>query len=438
MSIKSQKACLIEKFYFGRSKTMSKLTVRSTICIVLIISIFGSCGLIKSKKDSKKLIFVGIDALDWEMLDQLIPKGTVPNFQRLKQQGTSAQVNTNDKGGSAVYWTTIATGQLSSKHGIRNFIIRDPTTKEMIPVTSNIRRSKAFWNIFTENDISVGVVGWYVSWPAEEVNGFMISSYFAIKDTEQLTWKGTIYENTPHMVYPDELQEEVDGYIRTAKERYLRNLGKIIKPSALDKDMGIVHQTKWAFISDEIFHEIGLNLYHKKKPQVFAVYFEGMDVVGHRFTFPKKPKQIRYNRQFGNVQENYYLYMDDILSQYLKAADKNTCIILAADHGLMRGHHTNNGVFIIAGPGIKKNVKSSKTINLTDMLPTMLYIMGLPIAKDMDGEPFLEAFQEKFLAANEVQYINTYGRRKAAAETPRKSQFDEEILERLRSLGYIK
>jgi len=431
---KNQKWELNDNGNYHRGERMKNPIAKLTICLVLIITTFWSCG----PNRDKKIMFIGMDALDWELLDQLMLKGVVPNFTKLKQNGTSVQVNTNDKGGSAVYWTTIATGQISKKHGIRNFITRDPVTKERIPATSNTRKTKAFWNIFSEHDISVGVVGWYVTWPAEEVNGFMISSYFAIKDTEQITWKGTIYEDTPHMVFPEELQEEVDGYIRTAKERYLNNLGNIIKPSALEEDINIIRQTKWSFISDEIYHEVGINLYLKKKPQVFAVYFVGVDVVGHRFTFPKPVKQKQYNSRFGHVQKNYYLYMDKILGQYIRAADENTVIIVAADHGLMRGHHTNNGVFMISGPGIKRNVQLSKPINLTDMVPTMLYIMGLPIAKNMDGELYREAIEEEFLAANEVQIIRSYGKRENVAETPSRSQFDKEILERLKSLGYIK
>ena len=184
-----------------REKELRNPIAKLTICIVLIITTLWSCG----PSRAKKIIFIGIDALDWELLDRLMLEGIVPNFTKLRQNGSSAQVNTNDEGGSAVYWTTIATGQRSRKHGIHKFTTTDPVTKERIPVTSNMRRSKAFWNIFSEYDISVGVVGWYVSWPAEEVNGFMISSYFAIKDTEQLTWKGTFYEDTPHMVFPEEL-----------------------------------------------------------------------------------------------------------------------------------------------------------------------------------------------------------------------------------------
>jgi len=413
---------------------LKKWPVKSIIYFLFIVIFLWSC----TSHKPKKIMFIGIDALDWEMMDPLLAEGVMPHFMELKQDGTSVKVDTNDIGGSAVYWTTIATGKLSSKHGIKNFISRDPVTKKRVPVTSNMRKSKAFWNIFSENDISVGVIGWYVSWPAEEGNGFTISSYFGIRDTQQPTWKGTIYQNIPHMVYPEELKEEVNGYIRTAEERYLQNLGRIIKPSELNMNYGVVPQTKWAFLSDEIFHEAGINLYPKKKPQVFAVYLVGVDVVGHRFTFPKKARQRATNLRFGNVQRKYYLYMDEILAQYMEMADDNTVTIVAADHGLMRGHHTNNGVFMISGPGIKSNVRSAEPIRLTDMVPTMLYIMGLPVAKDMDGDVYRGVFEDEFLDKNPIQYIKSYGKRKDVSRTPSRSRFDEEILERLKSLGYIK
>ena len=414
---------------------MKKFNIILILCLSLILSVLWSCH---QKKEGIKIMFIGIDALDWEVLDQLVLEGAAPNFIELIQNGASAKINSNDKNVSAVYWTTIATGQLSTQHGITDFVTIDPATKERIPVTSNMRKSKAFWNIFSENNIDVGVIGWYVSWPAEKVKGFIVSSYFAVKDSEQLTWKGTFYEDTPHMTYPEDLNKDVNRYVQTAKERYLINIKKIIKPSALDKDYGVIRETKWAFLTDEIYNEIGLNLYPKLNPQVFAVYFVGVDVVGHRFTFPKKARQRGTNLQFGNVQRNYYLYMDEVLGKYVPMADENTVIIVAADHGLMRGHHTNNGAFIISGPGIKQNVRSSTPINLTDIFPTMLYIMGLPVANDMDGEVFIDAFQDNFLAKNKIHHISSYGKREDVTQAPKRSQFDEKIVKRLKALGYIK
>jgi len=383
---------------------------------------------------------MGIDALDWEILNQLIKEEEVPHFEMIKRRGVSAKINLNEPNekGSAVFWTSIATGQLSDKHGIDYFVTQSPDQGKRIPYTSNMRKTKAFWNILSENDISVGIVGWYLTWPAERIKGFMVSSYYALKDTQQPTWKGTIYEGGDHMVYPPKIQAKVDGYIQEAKSKCLENIKNIIKPEGLEIGYGYIEETKWAFLTDQIYHEIGINLYKEIEPQVFAVYFEGVDVVGHRFTFPKKAMQKHMNHRFGNVQRNYYLYMDRIIRSYIEEVDENTLFIVAADHGLMRGHHTNNGVFMIFGPGIKKNTWSPEPMDLTDIVPTILYALGLPIAKDMDGEPHLDIFTHEFLENNKVKYIRTYGKRKDISESPMETQFDEEILRRLKSLGYIK
>lgn len=113
---------------------------------------------------SRKILYIGIDGMDWEMVDALRGQDQLPNLDRLIKRGCSAKINTNEwGGGSALYWTDVATGQLSTKHGIEGFVIHDPKTGRMIPNTSNRRRTKAFWNIFSEKKISVGVVGWYIT-----------------------------------------------------------------------------------------------------------------------------------------------------------------------------------------------------------------------------------------------------------------------------------
>ncbi len=383
------------------------------------------------------IMFIGIDALDWEMLRPLVNQNRTPNFRNLVLSGASTQLNTNDIGGSAVFWTTIATGVHRNKHGIKAFVIKNPITGEQIPYTSNMRKTKAFWNILSERGITTGIVGWFVSWPAEEVNGFMVSSYLSITGEDPLAWKGTIYRDRPSMVYPPGLEEEVDGYIENAEEGYETILRNIIKPAALEENHRVVQETKWAFLSDEIFREAGLELYHSWEPRVFAVYFEALDVVGHRFTTPDSTEQEEIYETFGDVHEKYYLYMDHVLGQYMSAARPNTIIIISSDHGLMRGEHTDNGVFIIAGPVIRKNVRLQENINLTDICPTILYLMGQPVAADMDGRVFAGALEAEYLVENEIRYIETYGARESATDTPVESSFDEEYLERLRTLGYI-
>jgi len=403
----------------------------------MIVALFISCGSKKAQKEDLNILFIGIDGMDWEILDPLIKQNRMPNFSKLVRGGASARINTNEANGSAVYWTSIATGQHASKHGIEGFVVEDPRTRQLNPYTSDMRKTKAFWNILSEKGIGVGIIGWFISWPAEAVKGFMISSYYTISDTEQLTWKGTIYEDTPGMVYPPELQGQVDGYIKSAREKYIRKLSQIINADALRENDKVVRETKWAFLSDEIYHEAALNLYREKGTRVFAVYLEGLDVVGHRFTSANNEEQVRLDAKYGQVQVKYYLYLDKVLGEYLQAVGRNTVVMVASDHGLMRGDHTENGVFIASGPTIKTSHWCPEQITLTDICPTMLYMLGMPVAADMDGRVFVGIFNDDHLLKNNVEYIATYGKREMVSPAPSKSQFDEEIVQRLKTLGYI-
>ncbi len=388
----------------------------------------------------RRILYIGIDGLDWELVDTLRGQGLLPNFDRLIKGACSAKIETNEWGkGSALYWTDVATGQFSSKHGINGFVIIEPQTQKMIPNTSNRRRTKAFWNILSEKDISVGIVGWYITWPVEAVKGFMVSSYLGVRGPGlQPIWKGSFYSDVPQMVYPPSLEDETKKASLEGEKKYRQSSEKIIPQSKFTKVPPVVTQTDWAFMTDAIYSEIGIRLYRSQKPRVFAIYLSGVDVVGHRFTGKKSKKRLAVIAVAGDVQRNYYLAMDEMIKPFLDAAGADTTIIISSDHGLMRGEHTKNGVFIISGQGIKRGVRLEKPVALVDICPTLLYLVGLPVAEDMDGRVCLEAMTPKFVAAHRIQTIASYGPRKDSSDKPIETHFDQAIIKRLKSLGYLK
>src|SRR5207249_759516 len=102
-----------------------------------------------------------------------------PNLSRLIAQGVRARLKTIEPVLSPVIWTTVATGFLPSEHGILDFLATDTRTGEKIPVTSRQRRVKAIWNLLDEAGVPVGVIGWWATWPAESVDGYIVSDRVA-------------------------------------------------------------------------------------------------------------------------------------------------------------------------------------------------------------------------------------------------------------------
>jgi hypothetical protein len=92
------------------------------------------------------------------------------------------------------------------------------------------------------------------------------------------------------------------------------------------------------------------------------------------------------------------------------------------------------GIFIAAGPDIRVDA-APDDLDIHDVASTLLYAMGLPVAADAAGRPRRELFTPEFRRAFPVQTVESWGR--WTGGEPLSSTHDRELLEELRSLGYI-
>lgn len=96
--------------------------------------------------------------------------------------------------------------------------------------------------------------------------------------------------------------------------------------------------------------------------------------------------------------------------------------------------HDMDGIYIIKGTGIRKNI--SIDAQVIDITPTLLYLQGLPILKEMDGRVLLELFDEEFRKENKLQSVDSFSLQKRKKyHMTQKEQRD--IEKRLKDLGYL-
>ena len=114
------------------------------------------------------MIVLGLDGVDPEVVDLLMSEGKLPNFARLRQGGAYGRLESSKPLLSPIIWTTIATGKTPLEHGIGHFVAVNEKTGAQLPVTSQMRRVKALWNILSGAGREVAVVGWWATWPAEQ------------------------------------------------------------------------------------------------------------------------------------------------------------------------------------------------------------------------------------------------------------------------------
>jgi len=125
--------------------------------------------------------------------------------------------------------------------------------------------------------------------------------------------------------------------------------------------------------------------------------------------------------------------------------DKPTKVVLidgapydraVTDLSFLSGGHNDHppGVFFAAGPHVDPSADVSG-LSIKDIAPTMLYGLGLPVGDDFVGSAYTHLFSAGYQGGHSLESIESWG--SAVAGTGTASDMDEELLEDLRSLGYI-
>jgi predicted AlkP superfamily phosphohydrolase/phosphomutase len=423
---------------------------------------------------------IGWDGAEWSVLEELLARDEMPNLKNLIANGVSAPFRSLEELKSPLIWTSIATGKLPEKHGIQDFgtfqfagmpnnfidypdglglyrLITIFQRSADLPVTSSVRRCKAVWNILSEAQRSSGLVGWWASWPAEKVNGFILSDRFTYT---LFNPRASIQSLRTGQTYPPELLNEVEQFCRLPDSITDAEINRFISlganeglPADWSKgeyvDWNPMYQFRMAYTSSESFRRAGLYLYQNFRPDFFGIYFEGMDMVSHFFWQYYRPQDFdsvppEDVKRFGNVIPAFYRYMDETLGEFLNILEPGTDVLILSDHGFgpdphplvpyRTGDHRPYGVFVASGPHFRQG-KRLEDVSVLDIAPTLLYIFGLPAARDMDGKILVEALLSDTLQARPPEYIKSYetGRR---SSTLTRSSADQLLKEQIKALGY--
>jgi len=82
----------------------------------------------ESPELKRKLLILGIDGMDPQLLQRFMDQEKMPNFAALAARGSFLPLQTSIPPQSPVAWANLITGMNPGSHGIFDFIHRDPAT----------------------------------------------------------------------------------------------------------------------------------------------------------------------------------------------------------------------------------------------------------------------------------------------------------------------
>lgn len=130
-----------------RSKSVQGRVCALLLC-VLLIALFVSCERARGgSAGGKKMIILGIDGMDPDLLTKFMAEGKMPNFARLAEQGSFRRLTTSIPPQSPVAWSNLITGLNAGGHGIFDFIHRDPKNFQLYFSTSRVEGPRHSWTI---------------------------------------------------------------------------------------------------------------------------------------------------------------------------------------------------------------------------------------------------------------------------------------------------
>ena len=414
----------------------------------------------------RRTLLVAVDGMSWTAILPMLRRGELPNIARLMGEGSYGVLDslrsyrpTVDLWGywSPVVWTSMATGVRPQRHGILDFV--SPADGKLLK--SSDRQAPAFWNLYSAFGKRVSVVGWWATWPAEPISGYLVSNHVGLRG-----WRARD-RHKPGLTSPEELADQLSLRSETPetvmdwvnREVFPFDRYPVLNP----KELKTMYSVLW---QDRLYLNVAKSLIETREPMdLFAVYFEGIDALSHQFwkpfVEPEDSDQITLPqgfREHTQIVPRYYRIVDSYIGDLLEILPEDVTVFVVSDHGFLLdpknakgANHSPFGVLIARGDGIARG----RSINLDpvgslrealgeptgvlDILPTLLYLHGLPVARDLDGRVLDAIVERDYLDGHPLLQVKSYGDfgQERTVDPVVDPATSEEYRERLKMLGYI-
>src|SRR3989338_8685210 len=335
-----------------------------------------------TKENSKKVFMFGIDGAPPELIfDAWIDD--LPNIKSLIKTGAHAKLNSCIPPSTIIAWNAMLSGKDPSEIGIFNYTYKDKDGKSKI-VNSKRIKCKLIWDIIGEQNKKTISLFVPLSYPIKPINGCFVSDFLTPSLKKDFAYpiylENKIREyNKPEIFF--------DVAVGLAGHKGLE-LNKLIEKTYEMTEMQI------DFIKYVLANE---------KWDFFISVMIGTDRLQHMLLrhFDENHRRFIKDSKYKNSLKEYYIFLDKKLGELLELIDKDTAIIIASDHGMIKQDgkiNINNFLikegYLVLKHNIDLTQKQRFSTDFIDMEKTIAYGGGAYNARIVKKEKAKENYNK--------------------------------------------
>jgi tetratricopeptide (TPR) repeat protein len=339
---------------------------------------------------SPRLLLVGWDGAEWNLIAPLLDAGKLPNLAKLVEAGVLAKLGSLSPAISASLWTSAATGRRPEDHGICGNV--EPAGEGCAPISARWRQGSTLWQIVARAGRPAVVVDWPASMPASETTGLVIVSGTSVTPA-RLAADVAELRVTPSELSRDDLRPFVSGIekLEPSREPWLAALMTCLAESAGTQAVAtyVLENEPW-------------DLAMVNYGALGRIHREFLDFISPRL--PQVSDEMF--ARCGGIIEQALILHDQALGRLLAVAGSDCAVLLCSCHGWMTGsrrpelqpgEHAFNlarareqGWAVLRTP----EAKADELLfggSILDIAPTVLWLLGLPVPRDWPGRVWYHA-----------------------------------------------
>lgn len=382
------------------------------------------------------LLVVGIDSATLDVVLPLAEQGRLPFFSELLREGAYGRLESFAPSHPGPSWTTVATGKYPYEHGVLGGrvypveFLAEGAELRLVPEglgfelwglpglrgrpeqAARARRVRTLWELLPLLDVPSGVVAWPALALGAQGPAFAFEHEFfgerfdpALATPEALAEQGWIFRVAVEDLDPRHLDR--------FEEEPPRPVLEALTADAWRQDLATV-----------LVDHVEVRALFVRLPglaEVSARYFTGYS------EWRLEGRQAPELERAAEILGTYYSLLDSFLAELWDAVPEPRLMAVVSAYGVdelsdleravarLRGEpplggeldEGADGVLMLRGEAIRPETLITGARDV-DVAPTLLYGLGLPVARDFDGRVLTEAFRGEFLERQPLTFVPSY------------------------------